>query len=245
MNKQLTWSQAIEKSIIQLGYIATLKQIYQLAPTFKNFEGKTPDKTINERVQRDDNFVKLRPGLYGLKNYLDKLPDEFNPLVKKTEEEENKITHSYVQGMLLEIGNFNGYQTFAPDKSALFVKKRLNEIMSLQEIPLFTFNKIIQSTRFIDVIWFNERNFPNTVFEIENSTNFRNSLVKFAELQDFNLKMIIIAPNDKSKISKYQQEIEKAAFSSIKSRVQFYNYDFVEKLYNSQVYANQYSNFLR
>lgn len=173
------------------------------------------------------------------------MPDEFNPLVKKTEEEENKITHSYVQGMLLEIGNFNGYQTFAPDKSALFVKKRLNEIMSLQDIPHFTFNKIIQSTRFIDVIWFNERNFPNTVFEIENSTNFRNSLVKFAELQDFNLKMIIIAPNDKSKISKYQQEIEKAAFSSIKSRVQFYNYDFVEKLYNSQVYANQYSNFLR
>jgi len=77
------------------------------------------------------------------------------------------------------------------------------------------------------------------------STNFRNSLVKFVELQDFTTKMILIAPNDKSKINKYQQEIEKAAFSSIKSRVQFYNYDFVENLYNSQLIANQYSNFLK
>lgn len=244
-NKDLTWSQAIEKAIIQLGYIATLKQIYQLAPTFKHSKGKTPDKTINERVQRDDRFVRLRPGLYGLKNHLDKLPDEFNPKIMKTEEEENRITHSYVQGMLLEVGNFNGYQTFAPDKSGLFVKKQLNEIMTLQEIPNFTFDKIIQSIRFIDVIWFNSRNFPNTVFEIENSTNFRNSLVKFVELQDFTTKMILIAPNEKSKINKYKQEIEKAAFACIKSRVEFYDYDFVEKLYNSQLIANRYASFLR
>ena len=35
--KELTWSQAIEKAIIQLGYIATLKDIHRLAPTFKKF----------------------------------------------------------------------------------------------------------------------------------------------------------------------------------------------------------------
>lgn len=66
----------------------------------------------------------------------------------------------------------------------------------------------------------------------------------FVELQDFTNKMILIAPNDKSKISKYRQEIEKTAFLSIKSRVQFYNYDFAEKLHDSQLVANQYSNFL-
>lgn len=243
--KDLTWNQAIEQAIIQLGYIATLKDIYKLAPTFKTFIGKTPHKTINERVQRNDNFVKLKPGLYGLKNYLYKIPDEFNPKVPKTEEEENKITHSYVQGMLLEVGNINGYKTFTPDKNCMFVKKRLDEVMTLNEIPLFTFDKIIQSTRFIDVIWFNERNFPHTLFEIEHSTNFRNSLVKFVELQDFNTKMILIAPKEQSKINKFQKEIDKAAFSSIKNRVQFYDYDFVEKLYENQIYANQFSTFLK
>lgn len=244
-NKELTWSQAIEKAIIQLGYMATLKQIYQLAPTFKHFEGKTPDKTINERVQRDKNFVKLKPGLYALKMHLDKLPDELNPLVEKTEEEENRITHSYIQGMLLEVGNLNGFSTYAPDKSRLFVNKRLDEIMTLYEVPEFTYSNIIQSTRFIDVIWFNERNFPQHVFEIENSTNFRNSLVKFAELQDFKSRMILVAPNCESKKRKYQQEIAKAAFKSISSRVEFYDYDFVVKLYNSQITATPYSCLLK
>lgn len=89
--KELTWSQAIEKAIIQLGYIATLKQIYQIAPTFKTFSGLTPHKTINERVQRDDNFVKLKAGLYGLKNHLDKLPDEYNPNYNRQNKKSKKL----------------------------------------------------------------------------------------------------------------------------------------------------------
>ncbi len=64
--KEITWSDAVEKAIVQLGYFATLKQIYEIAPTFKRFEGVTPHKTINERVQRDKRFYKILPGLYGL-----------------------------------------------------------------------------------------------------------------------------------------------------------------------------------
>ena len=241
--KELTWSQAIEKAIIQLGYIATLKQIYAVAPNFKEFKGLTPHKTINERVQRDDNLVKLRPGLYGLKNHLDKLPDEYNPYVKKSSEEENAITHSYIQGMLIEIGNIYGFKTFSPDKSGLFINKKLGEIITQSDIPKFTFAHILQSAKYIDVIWFNERLFPNTIFEIENSTNFRNSLVKFAELQDFATTMTLIAPKDTSKMNKFFQEIEKSAFSSIKNRVKFFDYEYVEKLYNHQVASQQFQSF--
>ena len=242
-NKELTWAQAVEKAIIELGYMATLKQIYATAPQYKNFEGLTPHKTINEKVQRDDNFVKIRPGLYGLKKYLDKLPDEYNPNVKKSSEEENIITHSYIQGMLVEIGNFKGFKTFSPDKNRVFVNKKLGEITTQPDVPKFTFENILQSTKYIDVIWFNERLFPNSVFEIENSTNFRNSLVKFVELQDFATTMTLIAPKETSKINKYQQEIEKSAFASIKNRVKFFNYEFVEKLYNNQVVAQQFNSF--
>lgn len=77
--KELTWSEAVERAIIQLGYFATLKQIYDVAPLFKNFEGLTPHKTINERVQRDKRFYKILPGLYGLVNHLDKIPIEYQP----------------------------------------------------------------------------------------------------------------------------------------------------------------------
>ncbi len=240
---KITWSEAIEQAIVQLGYIATLKQIYEIAPKLKNFVGITPNKTINERVQRDSRFIKICPGLYGLRNHLDKIPDEYNPNIQKTEEENSIITHSYIQGMLIEIGNINGFRTFSPDKGGLFIKQKLGDITTLQTIPNFTFDKIIDSSKFIDVIWFNERQFPNNIFEVENSTNFRNSLVKFVELQDFATSMTMIAPNDKSKINKFQQEIEKSAFASIKSRVRFYDYDYIERLYNNQVAAQQFKTF--
>lgn len=77
--KEPTWSDAVERAIIQLGYFATLKQIYDIAPLFKKFDGLTPHKTINERVQRDKRFYKILPGLYGLVNHLDKIPMEYQP----------------------------------------------------------------------------------------------------------------------------------------------------------------------
>ena len=77
--RESTWSDAVEKAIIQLGYFATLKQIYKIAPSFKVFEGLTPHKTINERVQRDNRFYKILPGLYGLTKHLDKIPLEYQP----------------------------------------------------------------------------------------------------------------------------------------------------------------------
>lgn len=77
--KEPTWSGAVEKAIIQLGYFATLKQIYEVAPLFKTFDGLTPHKTINERVQRDKRFYKILPGLYGLTAFLDKIPIEYQP----------------------------------------------------------------------------------------------------------------------------------------------------------------------
>lgn len=77
--KEPTWSDVVERAIIQLGFFATLKQIYEIAPLFKKYEGLTPHKTINERVQRDKRFYKILPGLYGLVDHLDKIPLEYQP----------------------------------------------------------------------------------------------------------------------------------------------------------------------
>ena len=62
-------------------------------------------------------------------------------------------------------------------------------------------------------------------------------------MQDFDTSMYLIAPHDKSKLNKYQQEIEKSAFASIKDRVKFYDYDTIIGLYNAQREANQYKSF--
>lgn len=102
--KEPTWSEAVERAIIQLGYFATLKQIYEVAPLFKKFEGLTPHKTINERVQRDKRFYKILPGLYGLVNHLDKIPLEYQPndfldkeLQKNVIQEEIENTSKIIQ----------------------------------------------------------------------------------------------------------------------------------------------------
>ncbi len=240
---EITWSEAIKQAIIDSGYIATLKQIYEKAIMKKKFEGLSPNKTINERVQRDKQFYKIKPGLYGLYEFLDKLPNEYNPNIKKTVEEDNIINHSYIQGLLIEIGNIKGFSTFTPDRNQTFLSKKLGDISTKNEIPNFTFSNILQSSKYIDVIWFNERNFPNSVYEIENSTNFRNSLVKFVELQDFNTKMALIAPNGEIKKRKFLQEIEKSAFVSIKDRVKYYDYEFIENLYTHQLASKQFKEF--
>jgi len=87
---KLTWSQAIEKAIIELGYIATLDEIYSVAIKYKETTGLTPDATIREIVQREEKFVKLERGLYALKNHLDKLPDYYKRSFRKNVEANNK-----------------------------------------------------------------------------------------------------------------------------------------------------------
>jgi hypothetical protein len=204
-------------------------------------DGKTPNNTIQERVQRDKRFTKVGFGLYALTQYLNKLPNEYNPKIKKSKEEENRITHSHIHGMLIEIGNIQGFKTFSSDKNGLFVNKKLGEMITQISFPDFTFKNIIKITRRIDVIWFNERQFPNNLFEVENSTSFVNSLSKFVELQDFNTAMTLIAPKEKR--SQFQQKIELAAFASIKNRVKFYDYEYIEKLYNKQIELREFKSF--
>jgi len=241
MGKDLTWSEAIEQVMLKNSYFSTLKLLHAEAPKLKSFYGKTPHKTINERVQRDDRFTRIAPGVWALSNSLEKLPEHLNPKVEKPEEDRQKITHSLLQGMLIEIGNIQRYQTYTPDKNSLFLMQKLCELTSLQEIPKFSYDHIIQSAKFIDVIWFNSRLFPSNVIEVEHSTNFKNSLIKFVELQDFQTRMMITAPQNR--FERYRDEINKAAFTDISKRVNFISYEKLEILYNNQLEFREFQIF--
>jgi hypothetical protein len=81
----------------------------------------------------------------------------------------------------------------------------------------------------IDVIWFNERGFPHRVYEIEHTSDFQNSLGKFVELQDFRVEFRIVAME--ARREEFKTKLEWTIFQSIKSRVEFVNYDTVLKRY--------------
>ncbi len=64
---------------------------------------------------------------------------------------------------------------------------------------------------------------PSVLFEIEHSTDIQSSLLKFVELKDYNTNFFIVA--DKVRKTEYAGKLELNAFTPIKSRVQFMDYD--------------------
>ena len=69
----LTYSEAIEKVMKSNGGFASLKYIYDNIEKYRKKTGKTPDKTIQERVQRDDRFTRVASGVYCLTEFLEKI----------------------------------------------------------------------------------------------------------------------------------------------------------------------------
>ena len=235
----LTYSEAIEQVMLNNGYFAPLKLLYKEIWKYKDkskVNGKTPDMTIQEKVQRDKRFTRIGLGVYALTEYLDKLPKAEIP---KTEKAEKERKHAIIQGMLLEIGNHQKdiSDTYTNDKNWIFENKTLGSLATLKKVPLFTFPNIIEdSITFSDVIWFNERQFPKVIFEVEHSTDFRDAFVKFMELQDFQTRFYCVADN--SRRGKFEKEKSKSAFSPINSRVEFLTYEQVENDYEKAIQQN-------
>ncbi len=224
--EQLTYSEAIEKVLLANNYVAPLRKIYKEVTKYRPLTGLTPLKTIQERVQRDPRFTRIGLGIYALTDYLDKLPTSPKPQNKEQEKEQ---THYSIQGMLLEIGNMEGFDTYSPNKNAIFDNKPLLQIMTLSEFPNFTYPNIVQSVRFIDVLWFNNRGFPKFTFEVEITPQFRNSLLKFSELSDFDTTFYVIAEAENQ--DRYYREISRSVFGEIKGRCLFKTCDQVQDMY--------------
>lgn len=233
-NRDTTYSEAIEKVMMNNGYFAPLKLLYKEIWNYKDKSkiiGKTPDYTIQERVQRDVRFTRIGLGVYALTEYLDKLPKVIEP---KTEVEKIIRKHAEVQGMLLEIGNFKSEveNTYTNDKKFVFQNKTLGSLATLNKVPAFTYEKIIrESTSFADVIWFNDRGFPHKIFEVEHSTDFRDAFIKFMELQDFITEFYCVSSEDRR--TKFEREKGKAAFKQIDNRLRFLTYEEVENDYQN------------
>lgn len=224
--------EAVIKVMEENGGYATLKHLYENVFKVKNvnWKTKTPFASIRRIVQNNKYFFKIKPGLWALKSFQNKLPNEINSLFQEDDNNiiDNKFafTHSYYQGLLIEIGNLKNYNTYIPmqDRTKLFLGKPLKSLTILSEIPKFTYDNIINKAKYIDVIWFNERKFPAYAFEIEHSTDFKNSFLKFLELQDFYLKMFVVSA--KAKENKFQAIINSySSFKAIKERVQFLSYE--------------------
>lgn len=105
----------------------------------------------------------------------------------------------------------------------MFLDKHLSEVADTYSLPLFTYDSLLRKARTVDVIWFNERQMPSDFYEVEHTTDIKNSLSKFYELQDFFSKFYIVA--NICRKEEFNDKICVSMYSSIKSRVQFLDYE--------------------
>ena len=134
-------------------------------------------------------------------------------------------------------------RTFVPnqDKNKLFLGKPMREVATLPQIYEFTYPKIVKKAKTVDVIWFNERDMPCAFFEVEHSTDIKNSLLKFYELQDFSAKFYIVA--DEYRRKQFDDITNYSIFKPIKRRIEFKSYDFLSQLH-SQAHGQAKSEIL-
>ena len=131
-----------------------------------NWKTKTPFASIRRIVQNEKFFFKIKPGLWALNSYKEKISDLIPIDQSKSKEEKEVFNHSYYQGLLVEIGNLKGFNTFIPnqDKNKKFLNNTLGECATLKSIYKFTYDDVVDRAKTIDVIWFNDKKIPTKFF---------------------------------------------------------------------------------
>lgn len=240
--------EAVIQALETLGGVATLGQLNQEVFKIADCEWKTrtPFASVRRIVQLNREIYKVQRGLYALVKCRDQL--EKNGIVQSSphnadSKEVRDLTHGCYQGMLLTIGNLRGMETYAPsqDKNRMFGSQRVGDVRTRERLPDFGYASLVRRASTIDAVWLNSRKMPDSLFEVEHSTDIQNSLLKFADLQDFNARMYIVA--DASRRRSFADKLDYTAFRCFGGvrggLVKFLSYDELEKQYARAIEYSQ------
>jgi hypothetical protein len=230
-------SQVIDKLREEGGY-ATLRRLNEIVD-FSSWKTKTPEATIRRIVQDSNQTFRIQPGLWALIDMRDKVLKKLK-LREGDKKSEEQFSHGYYQGLLVEIGKYQNRTTYIPaqDKNHLFLGQHLSELANTTILPPFTYENLLRKARTVDVIWFNERGLPSNFYEVEHTTDIKNSLSKFYELQDFYAGFYIVA--DKHRKEEFEDKKNVSMFEPIKNRVGFLDYTRVVKMYEGLKKINDF-----
>ena len=228
--------EAVYNAMVNQGGYSTLGDLYRTAIKMPNciWKAKDPYANIRRVVQTNPLFFRIKPGLWGLSSKKDEILKELGLSDDSPKQKEERFTHSYYQGLLLQIGKIKGFDTYIPqqDKNKPFIRKRLGDFSSIVEIFPFTYDYLLNKAKSIDVIWFNDRRLPDSFFEVEHSTNIQNALMKFVNFQDFRIKFYIVA--DRLRKLDYENKASQYLFKPIFNYIRFLDYDSLSKIYTKE-----------
>lgn len=222
----MTQEEQVISKLHELGGAATLRKLYE-SVDFSSWKTKTPTASIRRIVQNSPKCYKIHPGLWGLSSMRTELEKQMSP-------EDEKFTHGYYQGILCSLGKIRNFTTFVPsqDKNRNFVKIPLKDVADTTEIPNFAFPEILRRAKTVDVIWFRENQMPESFYEVEHTTNIRNSIEKFCDLRDFYAGFYIVAHESRERA--FHEIMNSSLFSEMRSRVRFCGYENLVRQYESE-----------
>ena len=173
------------------------------------------------------------------------LPEEKKAKVfpKIPEVGEVKIeSHTDAQGILIELGNLLGYETYVADPSKEYRGTTLGDIIRLRAIPGFTYRDTLEIVKKIDVIWF-KGEYPVSCFEVEHTTNVRDGLLRLYQISPLKgINFFIIAPSDV--YSKFEKEVSRRPFKEIKERYNFKSYEALAEFFKvARIYHKMKDDF--
>ncbi len=219
------------------GGFATFKRLNEIL-NFSSWATKTPEASVRRIVQNSKEIFKVQPGLWALEDMRTEVLKRFK-LKEGDKKSEEQFSHGYYQGLLLEIGKYQHVTTYAPaqDKNRLFLGQRLEDVSDTMELPQFTYANLLRKARTVDVIWFNERKMPLAFYEVEHTTDIKNSLSKFYELQDFFAQFYIVA--DSCRKEEFLDKLLVSMFAPLHKRVEFLDYNRVVTKYEGLTKAKE------
>lgn len=180
------------------------------------------------------------------KRYLKKIGSGIYALVDYKQEpmpsRKDKVRmHTFIEGICLELGNFEEYITYTADPSALYRDNLyLRNVATLSALPCFSYEAIIKEVQRIDVIWLNKKGlrFPRKVFEIVDSVSTLNGAFnRSLQLSNFQTDFVIVAPEKHRE--KYNQTLELEIYQPQKDRFSFINYEQILELYSVAARKNE------
>lgn len=240
------WEDAILMVIKKCGGSATLKELYQNVPEFRqvapNLDANHIIRAYLRRMTRvSGKLRRIGLGIYALPDMKPEgtLLDEIQEGKTGTEILQgiaDADLHSHVEGMLLELGNIYGYLTYTADPSGMFSGKALGEFATIEHFPPFTSSALSNVVKAIDVIWFKKRALvvtPKHTFDVEKTTDFSRALHRAYQLRDFRTTFYVVSPLKKEE--QFKRKLTTDPYEEISDRFFFLSFEDVFLLYEAAV----------
>ena len=235
----LSWEEAILEAIRQLGGTATVAELYKVVPQVRDIPiGKDWKRIIRaflKRLYKEKELLrKVGLGIYALPEYTAK-----SSIYEKIQRGENSVKilggisdeqiHSYMEGILIELGNVFGYLTYTDNPNAIFNGKPLAVLTTLEEFPRFALPEMLEAARRIDVIWFSKRRMPKHTFDVEKTPEFKKALLRAYQLRDIKTAFYFTAFEKNRNL--FEKAIRLDPYNEVKHLFHFRSFEEVLRFY--------------